>query len=299
MYFHIVRLSANHQVRPIGLPEWEAFVEQQEDFYWTEASITSNNKNEAIYFMNTQDKQGMDWHLREDGTFKFKNTKLPIEHPYIQKITEVAQALDAQVVRGDVPTTRVNSAQTVAPLVNRIPATLPYAHQTVAVSPLVNEATAFSQSSPVLENTSLNVDAHPKEAKLPPASSSIMDVKAKSTRKLSHRAKSQLKPPPAIKKLVLHTQEAEFHLGGSFQGDLIVPLVHNQTEEEDDACFRIRNIWLAVIKVQGDIYTFEIETAFVVEVNQDNYFYQEKSKIVANRDRIEVSDGRKIEYNNI
>lgn len=170
MYFHIVRLSANHQVIPIGLSEWEAFVEQQENFYW--ADTANHSKNEAIYFINTQDEQGMDWFLREDGTFKFKNTKLSLEHPYIQKISEVAEALDAQVIKGDILINKFDPGETIVPSTNCIPAVLPTTDQTKVVS----------SSSP-----------------------EILDVKVKSIRKLSYQAKAQLKPPPAIKKIVLHT----------------------------------------------------------------------------------------------
>jgi len=100
---------------------------------------------------------------------------------------------------------------------------------------------------------------------------SVTEVKPQRPKK-RYQLTKPLEENPLVAELKLYT--SELMPGGAWQGEIVAPMA------KGGAFYRVRNIWLELISYQGGAYTFRIETAFMVELPQVIYLYQQNSRIV-------------------
>lgn len=280
MYLQVLRLSENHTTNPVSLTEWQQLVESDPTFYWAENVQPEEENNTAVYFIDMQDEKGMDWFLCEDGSFKFQNTRLSMGHPYIQKIFEVADKLNAQVVQDEqIVLTNLGIREEELPLSEVKP-----------VSPI----TQNTETYPVNAQPSVPKEPTPQDPPKAPVLETdncvydfpVLEVKPQRPKNLG-RLKNKLKPPTPVTHVRLYTNEQEFYLGNAFQGELAALISQN-----DNRHYLVKNVWLELIARSDASYTFRLQTAFVAELSKAAYLYNEGSKIVVGNQAVSLVNKR-------
>jgi len=104
----------------------------------------------------------------------------------------------------------------------------------------------------------------------------VLDVKPKKP-KSSYRISRPVIANPEITEINIYTEQLS--LGGAWQGEIIAP-ISNDAASGIATHYRVKNIWLELIRHLAGTYTFRIQSAFMVPLPEIVYLYQQNSLIV-------------------
>jgi len=113
----------------------------------------------------------------------------------------------------------------------------------------------------------------------------VLDIKPKKP-KSTYRISRPVSHNPEITEINIYTEQLS--LGGAWQGEIIAPINTVDTTPGTATHYRVKNIWLALIRHQLErntktkTYTFRIQSAFMVSLPKIVYLYQQNSLIVIN-----------------
>jgi len=105
----------------------------------------------------------------------------------------------------------------------------------------------------------------------------VLDVKPKKP-KSSYHISRPVSNNPEITEVNIYTEQLS--IGGAWQGEIIAPINTADTISGTATHYRVKNIWLELIRHQANTYTFRIQAAFMVPLPEVVYLYQQNSLIV-------------------
>lgn len=279
MYFHVIRRSIDGQFIPIAYDDWQQLVTQDTGMYWTKNECSERLPRVAVYFIDAEDQRGMDWYLRDDGTFRFQNTRLSEQHPYIKKIYEVAAQLKAEVIQHEQADLSCLFNIPIGPVAEVQPDKL-----SVQATALEIKSVAETKTNQVVPTT-LTVPTGLSVVSQGGYSFDVVEVKPQRPKNLP-RIRSKLRENSQITHLRLYTSDHTLFIGESFQGEIVAPITW--TREGITKNYQVPNIWVDLVAVHQTSYTFRIQATFMVELPKVAYLYQEGSKIVLEQQAISL-----------
>jgi len=113
-----------------------------------------------------------------------------------------------------------------------------------------------------------------------------LDIKPKKP-KSSYRISRPVITNPEITEINIYTEQLS--LGGAWQGEIIAPINTTNTALGTVTHYRVKNIWLELIRHQAGTYTFRIQSAFMVPLPEMVYLYQQNSRIIVDENMVKCN----------
>ena len=114
----------------------------------------------------------------------------------------------------------------------------------------------------------------------------VWDIKPKKPKR-SYRISRPVSNNLEITEINIYTEQRS--LGRAWQGELIAPMRITDSTSGTATHYRVRNIWLELIRHQSGQYAFRIQAAFMVPLPEVVYLYQQNSLIVVNENMVKYN----------